>query len=127
MGTQLGLRDLVANKYDNFNKLSTLPPRMIPVPTSLIEQEEKIRAYWMTEVLDSMSSLGAGWNLSLSRPENEAFLPCNETVWAFVCISSEHFIPLFARFTKFNTLFECFGSSGSSKRSIKLAKRLEIL
>jgi len=83
MGTQLGLRDLVANKCDNFNKLSTLPPRMIPVPTSLIEQEEKIRAYWMTEVLDSMSSLGAGWNLSLSRPENEAWFPCNETVWAF--------------------------------------------
>jgi hypothetical protein len=105
MGTQLGLRDLVANKYDNFNKLSTLPPRMIPVPTSLIEQEEKIRAYWMTEVLDSMSSLGAGWNLSLSRPENEAFLPCNETVWAFVCRYPEHFISLPAHFASFNTLF----------------------
>ena len=83
MGVQLGLRDLVANKFDNFNKLSTLPPRMIPVPTSLIEQEEKIRAYWMTEVLDSMSSLGAGWNLSLSLPESELWFPCNEAVWAF--------------------------------------------
>ncbi|TVY54699.1 hypothetical protein LCER1_G002835 [Lachnellula cervina] len=83
MGIQLGLRDLVANKFDNFNKLSTLPPRMIPVPTSLIEQEEKIRAYWMTEVLDSMSSLGAGWNLSLSLPESELWFPCNEAVWAF--------------------------------------------
>ncbi|KAH8648888.1 fungal-specific transcription factor domain-containing protein [Tricladium varicosporioides] len=83
MGVQLGLRDLVANQGDNFNKVSTLPPRMLPIPTSLIEQEEKIRAYWMTEVLDSMSSLGAGWNLSLSRPENEAWFPCNETVWAF--------------------------------------------
>ncbi|KAF4627586.1 hypothetical protein G7Y89_g10563 [Cudoniella acicularis] len=83
IGVQLGLRDLVANQGDNFNKISTLPPRMLPAPTSLIEQEEKIRAYWMTEVLDSMSSLGAGWNLSLSRPENEAWFPCNEAVWAF--------------------------------------------
>jgi hypothetical protein len=83
MGVQLGLRDLVANQGDNFYKLSTIPPRMLPAPKSLIEQEEKIRAYWMTEVLDSMSSLGAGWNLSLSRPENEAWFPCNETVWAF--------------------------------------------
>jgi hypothetical protein len=83
MGVQLGLRDLVANKGDNFNKLSTIPPRMIAAPSSLIELEEKIRAYWVTEVLDSMSSLGAGWNLSLSRPENEAWFPCNETVWSF--------------------------------------------
>lgn len=83
MGTQLGLRDLVANKGENFNKLSTIPPRMLAMPTILIEQEEIIRAYWMTEALDSISSLGAGWNLSLSRPENEVAFPCDETVWAF--------------------------------------------
>lgn len=37
----------------------------------------------MTEALDSISSLGAGWNLNLSRPENEVAFPCDETVWAF--------------------------------------------
>jgi len=83
MGIQLGLRDLVANKGNNFNCISTLAPRMLEIPSSLIELEEKIRAYWMTEVLDSMSSLGAAWNLSLSRPENKAWFPCNEAVWAF--------------------------------------------
>lgn len=83
MGTQLGLRDLVANKGENFNKLSNIPPRMLAMPTTLIEQEEMIRAYWMTEALDSISSLGAGWNLILSRPENEVAFPCDETVWAF--------------------------------------------
>ncbi|KUJ10837.1 uncharacterized protein LY89DRAFT_787201 [Mollisia scopiformis] len=85
MGTQLGLRDLVANKCDNFNKLSTIPPRMLALPTTLIEQEEMIRAYWMTEALDSISSLGAGWNLSISQPENHesSTFPCNETVWTF--------------------------------------------
>jgi hypothetical protein len=83
MGTQLGLRDMVANHSDNFNKLSTIPPRMIEIPSTLIEQEENIRAYWMTELLDSMSSLGAGWNLSISRPESQAWLPCSEIIWAF--------------------------------------------
>jgi hypothetical protein len=56
MGTQLGLRDMVANHCDNFNKLSTIPPRMLQIPTTLIEQEENIRAYWMTELLDSSYS-----------------------------------------------------------------------
>jgi hypothetical protein len=83
MGTQLGLRDMVANHCDNFNKLSTIPPRMLQIPSTLIEQEENIRAYWMTELLDSMSSLGAGWNLSISRPESQALLPCSEVIWAF--------------------------------------------
>ncbi|RDW69810.1 hypothetical protein BP6252_08830 [Coleophoma cylindrospora] len=77
MGIQLGLRDLVTN---DLNKPA---PRMLSLPTTLIEQEERIRAYWMTEVLDSMSSLGAGWNLGLSRPENEAWFPCDEVVWAY--------------------------------------------
>jgi hypothetical protein len=49
MGTQLGLRDLVANHCDNFNQVSTIPPRMLPLPVSLVNREEKIRAYWMTE------------------------------------------------------------------------------
>lgn len=49
MGTQLGLRDLVANQCENFNQYSNVPPRMLPLPTSLVNKEEKIRAYWMTE------------------------------------------------------------------------------
>lgn len=49
MGTQLGLRDLVAHHCDNFNQVSTIPPRMLPLPVSLVNREEKIRAYWMTE------------------------------------------------------------------------------
>ncbi|RDL37437.1 Uncharacterized protein BP5553_04870 [Venustampulla echinocandica] len=83
MGIQLGLRDLVISSYDNFSKPSMLPPRMLSLPATLIEQEERVRAYWMTEVLDSMSSLGAGWNLGLSQPVDKAWFPCNETIWAF--------------------------------------------
>ncbi|KAG0646927.1 hypothetical protein D0Z07_6161 [Hyphodiscus hymeniophilus] len=83
MATQLGLRELVISDCNDLNQLSTVSHRMLSPPTTLIEQEERIRAYWMTEVLDSMSSLGAGWNLGLSRPMEEAWFPCNETIWSF--------------------------------------------
>lgn len=83
MGTQLGLLDLVANNGDNYDKISSLPPRMLALPRTVIEQEERIRAFWMTEVLDNVSTLGTGWNLSVSPVESPALLPCNEVVWAF--------------------------------------------
>ncbi|KAF2241666.1 hypothetical protein BU26DRAFT_524829 [Trematosphaeria pertusa] len=83
MGTQLGLRDLVANQCDNFHQISTIPPRMLPLPNSLVNREEKIRAYWMTEVLDGSSTVGAAWNLNISRPESTGLLPCSDTIWSF--------------------------------------------
>jgi hypothetical protein len=83
IGTQLGLLDLVTNHGENYNKLSTIPPRMLALPRTVIEQEERIRSFWMTEVLDNVSTLGTGWNFSISSLENHALLPCNEIVWAF--------------------------------------------
>jgi hypothetical protein len=56
---------------------------MLALPRTVIEQEERIRSFWMTEVLDNVSTLGTGWNLSISSLENHALLPCNEIVWAF--------------------------------------------
>jgi hypothetical protein len=56
---------------------------MLALPRTVIEQEERIRAFWMTEVLDNVSTLGTGWNLNISFLENHALLPCNEIVWAF--------------------------------------------
>ncbi|KAL1636802.1 hypothetical protein SLS56_000895 [Neofusicoccum ribis] len=83
ISTQLGLRDLVVNKCANFNQLSSIPPRMLPLPSTLVSQEENVRTYWMTEVLDSSSTLGVAWNLSLPRPIENALLPCNNAVWSF--------------------------------------------
>ncbi|KAK0886760.1 hypothetical protein LTR02_017849 [Friedmanniomyces endolithicus] len=83
VGTHLGLLDLVSNNGDNYNKISSVPPRMLALPHTVIEQEERIRAFWMTEVLDNVSTLGTGWNLSVSPVESHALLPCNEIVWAF--------------------------------------------
>ena len=83
MGIQLGLLDLVSKNGEDIDKLSTISPRMLTIPRTVVEQEERIRAYWMTEVLDSISTLGTGWNLGVSALESHALLPCNEIVWAF--------------------------------------------
>lgn len=83
MSTTLGLRDLVVNKAANFNSLSSLPPRMLPLPSTLVSQEENIRGYWMTEIMDSTSTLGVAWNLNLPQPIENALLPCNNAIWSF--------------------------------------------
>ncbi|EKG11238.1 hypothetical protein MPH_11710 [Macrophomina phaseolina MS6] len=83
MSTLLGLRDIVVNKAANFNSLSSLPPRMLPLPSTLVSQEENVRAYWMTEILDSSSTLGVAWNLNLPQPIEHALLPCNNAIWSF--------------------------------------------
>ncbi|KAM5349016.1 hypothetical protein ACJ41O_008839 [Fusarium nematophilum] len=52
------------------------------VPGSVVEKEEAVRAYWMVEMLDSISTLG-GSNYSMpSRPPSTAALPCPESTWA---------------------------------------------
>ena len=79
MATLLGLRDLVQG--DDGGKLSAVPPRMLPLPKSAIEREERVRAYWMIEALDGISTLGASWNLYIVRPPLTKALPCNDDNW----------------------------------------------
>ncbi|GKZ21808.1 hypothetical protein AbraIFM66951_008728 [Aspergillus brasiliensis] len=84
MGTQLGLRDLVTYNCQNFGVPSSqAPPRMLSVPATAIELEEKIRAFWAAEALDSVSTLGVAWNLGVSKPELAANLPCSDDIWGF--------------------------------------------
>lgn len=82
ISTQLGLRDLVAHCCVNFGApLSVIPPRMLPLPATAVEREEKIRAFWATEALDSASTLGVAWNLTVLKPEPMACVPCNDDIW----------------------------------------------
>lgn len=105
---QLGLRDLVVNQCSNFNNASLLPPRMLPLPCTLVEQEEKIRAYWMTEVLDASSTMGVGWNLGLLTPEQQSWLPCSDNVWtspqSFVSVATFGDFDLSSSFALYVTL-----------------------
>ncbi|EOD52547.1 putative c6 transcription protein [Neofusicoccum parvum UCRNP2] len=93
MTLQLGLRDYVANQGNDFSGRSTIPPRLLPLPCTIIDREERIRAYWMTELLDSISTLGAGWNSTISPPPDvSAVLPCSDSIWAF----PEHIINIWS-------------------------------
>jgi hypothetical protein len=37
----------------------------------------------MTEMLDSMSTLGAGWNVPMILALPDSVLPCSDSLWAF--------------------------------------------
>ncbi|KAK1687511.1 hypothetical protein BDP55DRAFT_630703 [Colletotrichum godetiae] len=79
--TQLGLRDLVAHNCMNYGFPSVIPSRMLALPATAVEQEEKIRAFWTIEALDSASTVGSAWHLSVSQPLPTASLPCDEEIW----------------------------------------------
>lgn len=34
-------------------------------------------------MLDGASTVGAAWNITISRPENDGLLPCSDAAWAF--------------------------------------------
>ncbi|KAL2877067.1 hypothetical protein SGCOL_007688 [Colletotrichum sp. CLE4] len=81
MSTQLGLRDLVAHNCMNYGFPSVIPSRTLALPATAVEQEEKIRAFWTIEALDSASTVGSAWHLSVSQPLPTASLPCDEEIW----------------------------------------------
>jgi hypothetical protein len=51
--------------------------------TPTVQQEEKLRAYWMTELLDSISSVGASYEPQLLSPPLDPIMPCSDLVWGF--------------------------------------------
>ena len=82
MSIQLGLRDLVVMQGGNFNKPSgSIPPRMLRLPQNLVHREECIRAYWITEALDSASTIGTAWNLLLNPRVESEWVPCRDDIW----------------------------------------------
>jgi hypothetical protein len=88
---QLGLRDVVVNQFTDFNNPFALPPRMLPLPSTLIEQEERTRAYWMAEILDGSSAMGVAWNLSFMpalTPDPQSWPPSSDDVWSSYALPS---------------------------------------
>lgn len=83
LSLQLGLRELVTNRSDSFSSTAPVPPRILPLPNTIIDREERIRAYWMTEMLDSMSTMGSSWSVPLTPLSPDSVLPCSDSLWAF--------------------------------------------
>jgi hypothetical protein len=81
LSMQLGLRDMVVNYCINYGKPSIIPPRMLSMPSGIIGYEERVRAFWITEILDSTSTLGVAWNFHILRPEMNVWTPCGDDMW----------------------------------------------
>ena len=126
MGTQLGLVDLVFNNGENYDKISSIPPRMLALPRNVIEQEERIRAFWMTEVLDSVSTLGTGWNLGVSSVEPHALSPCNEIVWAFPERTVEGASPLNLEYSSLLSLYVSLVTGSLAKVHAFLRQKFDL-
>jgi hypothetical protein len=71
----------VVNYCINYGKPSTIPPRMLSIPSTVVGYEERIRAFWVAELLDSTSTLGVAWNFHVPHPEINGCIPCDEDVW----------------------------------------------
>lgn len=82
MSLQLGLRDLVVNFCVNYGQPAMIPPRMLAVPDTVVGCEERVRAFWATEVLDSASTIGTAWNFYVSPPEIGGWTPFGDDIWS---------------------------------------------
>jgi hypothetical protein len=71
---------------------------MISMPDTIVDQEELIRAYWGTEILDSSSTIGAAWNITVLQPSNTSSFPCSDDLFSL----PETLLQLFS-FTEFET------------------------
>jgi len=77
----LNLRNMAALGATECTPALRQVPRIV-AESPVIEQEESIRAYWMIEMLDSMTSLGSyNSQLTLKLPP-AACLPCSESTWS---------------------------------------------
>ncbi|KAJ5596529.1 hypothetical protein N7450_002987 [Penicillium hetheringtonii] len=83
ISSQLGCGTLVKKQVEQLSSSASVPPRLHPLSTTIIDREERIRAYWMSEMLDSMSTVGVDWDTGASPPIPNGILPCSDSLWAF--------------------------------------------
>ncbi|KAK5162870.1 uncharacterized protein LTR77_011127 [Saxophila tyrrhenica] len=65
--------------------------RLADFTNTTVTQEERTRAYWMSQMLESISTVGAPYELALSATPGHPLLPCSDTFWDFPDeVMSEH-------------------------------------
>ncbi|KXT14314.1 hypothetical protein AC579_8409 [Pseudocercospora musae] len=70
---------------DQAAPMATTPTalRRLPKHTNLvIADEEKIRAFWMTRMLDNISVIGARYEAGSATLPGDPLLPCSDSFWA---------------------------------------------
>ncbi|KAK5691998.1 hypothetical protein LTR97_011169 [Elasticomyces elasticus] len=83
IGDHLGLRHFLLN---NNGLAATSPTALRRLPqfvNTIVEQEEKIRAYWMIEMLDHVAAIGARYTVGAALTPGNPLLPCSDSMWAF--------------------------------------------
>lgn len=82
MGSHLSLSQPV--NEDNTPGMSPTALRRLPTYTNTtVEDEEKIRAYWMIETLDSISTIGVRFDTGRPSASQQPLLPCSDSYWAY--------------------------------------------
>ena len=81
MGAYIGLSQTITD--DRSPEMSpTALRRLATFTNTVVEDEEKIRAYWMIETLDSISTVGMRYNIGNSPLARPPLLPCSDSFWA---------------------------------------------
>ncbi|KAK5118081.1 hypothetical protein LTR62_004127 [Meristemomyces frigidus] len=83
LGDHLGLKQTITS-IDGMAATSPTALRRLPqFINTVVAHEEQIRAYWMIEMLDSMSAIGAKYTVSAALTPGNPLLPCSDSMWAF--------------------------------------------
>lgn len=80
-GAHLGLSNPVGR---NARPTASSPPalrRLVDFTNTTVAHEQNVRAYWMSQLLESISTLGASYDLHLSSTPGDPVLPCSDSFW----------------------------------------------
>ncbi|EME78984.1 uncharacterized protein MYCFIDRAFT_79880 [Pseudocercospora fijiensis CIRAD86] len=85
IGRRIGAHLSLDIMTDQTAPMATTPTalRRLPKHTNLvIAHEEKIRAFWMTRMLDNISVIGARYEAGSATLPGDPLLPCSDSFWA---------------------------------------------
>ena len=82
MGAHIGLSHTV--NEESTPAMSPTALRRLPTFTNTtVENEERLRAYWMIETLDSISTIGVRYDIGHPTASRSPLLPCSDSFWAY--------------------------------------------
>ena len=82
MSAHIGLAQTTND--DTAPAMSPTALRRLPTFTNTtVEDEERLRAYWMIETLDSISTIGVRYDIGHPTASRSPLLPCSDSFWAY--------------------------------------------
>lgn len=78
ISTHLGV---TATRDVNTASSPTALRRLADYTNTTVAQEETVRAYWMSQTLESISTIGAPYEVAVSTTPGDPLLPCSDSFW----------------------------------------------